>query len=118
MEESNSSSTKCFRILSWMMNVYGHKLLFTPLIRLFSMIPFVGWLLASIISAAAWIFSFLWGTMIHVFVMGIAWVFYRPLFGIALLSLFAAIFFLMNYKGGVEYDVETINNEIAANGGV
>ena len=102
----NSSSTKLFRILAWVMNVYGHKLLFTPLIRLFSMIPFVGWLLASVISAAAWIFSILWGTMIHVFVMGLAWIFYRPVFGVALFLVFGLIMLLMmDYNGGVEYDV-------------
>jgi len=118
MADMNVSTTKMFRILAWVMNVFGHKLLFTPLIRIFSMIPFVGWLLASVISVAAWIFSVLWGTMIHVFIMAIAWIFYRPLFGILLLAVFAGILFLMTYKGGVEYDVNTINNEIAANNGV
>lgn len=118
MEASNASTTKGFRILAWAMNVWGHKLLFTPLIRIFSMIPFVGWLFANVISFAAWIFSILWGTMIHVFIMAIAWIFYRPLFGLLLLTVFAGIFFLMTYKGGVEYDVDTINNEIATNNGI
>jgi hypothetical protein len=104
MEGTNTLTTKIFRFLSWFMSVFGHYLLFTPLIRLFSMIPFVGWLLANVIAVAAVIFSFLWATMLHFLVMGVAWLFYRPLFGILLLAGFGLIFFAMTYSGGMKYD--------------
>jgi len=104
MEGENALTTKIFRWLSWFMSVFGHYLLFTPLIRIFSMIPFVGWLLAKVIAVAAVIFALLWASMLHFLVMGVAWVFYRPLFGILLLGAFGVIFFLMFNSGGVKYD--------------
>ena len=68
------------------MNVVGHYLLFSPIIALFAWIPFVGWLLAGFIKIVAYVVAFLWGSMVHILVLAVAWIFYRPLYGILLLS--------------------------------
>lgn len=63
----------------------GHFLLFSPIIKLLSWIPLVGWLLAAIIKFAAIIFAVIWGSLIHLIVMCVAWIFYRPLIGVIML---------------------------------
>ena len=63
----------------------GHFLLFSPIIKLLSWIPLVGWLLAAIIKFAAIIFAVIWGSLIHLIVMCVAWIVYRPLIGVIML---------------------------------
>ena len=63
----------------------GHFLLFSPIIKLLSWIPLVGWLLVAIIKFAAIIFAVIWGSLIHLIVMCVAWIVYRPLIGVIML---------------------------------
>ena len=77
------------------MSVFGHWLLFSPIIELFKWIPLVGRMLASILSFAAAIFAFLWATTLHMLVMSFAWIVYRPLYGILLLTAAGTIIFVM-----------------------
>jgi hypothetical protein len=100
MEKANSGSTTCFRWFSWFLSVFGHFLLFTPIIRLLAWIPLVGALLSKIIAFAVGIFAVIWASMLHFAVMGVAWIFYRPLFGCLMLLFTASIVALMNYGDG------------------
>jgi len=79
--------------------VLGHFLLFSPIIALFKFIPLVGWLLGGIASLAAAIFSLLWGSVIHLLVMTAAWIRFRPLFGLLLLTGVAVIITIMFTTG-------------------
>lgn len=97
MHESNSATTKCFRYLAWFMNVLGHYLLFSPIIALFAWIPLVGKLLAGVLAVAAFIFSAVWGTLLHFLVLGVSWIVYRPLYGLLLLAVSGACLGLMFY---------------------
>lgn len=98
MDAGNESTTKCFRILAWFMNVFGHYLLFSPIIALLAWIPLVGSLLAGIASVAAAIFSVVWGSLLHFLVLGVAWIVYRPLYGLLLLSAAGVCLGIMFYQ--------------------
>ena len=78
----------------WVLNITGHYLLFAPILSLLNWIPLVGKLISTIAGFAAIIFSLVWGSMIHLMVMAVAWIFYRPLFGILLLCLSVSLLFL------------------------
>ena len=102
------------RIVGIICMILGNYLLFLPWIKLLNMIPFVGWLLSAFASIAAFIWSFFVGLNTAVFIIAVAWVFYRPLFGICMLIIFAAgIFFAFFFpwskyfgddEGGVSND--------------
>ena len=77
------------------MNVLGHLMLFTPIITLLNWIPLVGALLGGIFFAAAFIFSLIWGTMIHLIVLMVAWIAWRPCYGLCLLVCIALIVGIM-----------------------
>ena len=95
-EAGNACTTKCFRYMTLIMNIVGHFCLFMPIIKLFSWIPFVGYFLAGILAVAAFMFALVWGTMLWLMILCVAWIVYRPLVGILLLVatsvLFAAMF--------------------------
>ena len=87
MIQESYSTTVIFRFLSWALSILGHWLLFMPIINLMAWIPLVGHLLSSILSFAAIIFAFIWASMVHLIVFALAWLYYRPLFGILMISL-------------------------------
>ena len=58
-----------------------------PIIALLKWIPLVGWLLGGVVSAAAFLFALVVGSVLAILVIAIAWVFYRPLFGVLMLTL-------------------------------
>jgi len=99
LEEENKSSTTLFRFGSWFLSVFGHYLLFSPIIALLNWIPLVGSLLAGIAALAAAIFSLVWATMLHFLVLAVAWIVYRPLFGILMLAGVGAALALMFLTG-------------------
>ena len=86
LENQNDTETTVFRWLSWVGSVIGHFFLFMPIIKLISWIPLVGALLSSVVGFASFIFALIWATMIHLLILGVAWVVYRPVFGIILLA--------------------------------
>jgi len=73
--------------------------MFVPFITLLKFIPLVGSLLGFAVSIAAAIFSFVWGGTIALLILGLAWLVFRPLFGISLLSLVAiSSYFIFFYQ--------------------
>lgn len=72
------------------MNVAGHILLFMPIIHLLKWIPLVGYFLGGVMFFAVAIFSLIWGTMLHLFVIALAWIAYRPLMALLLFACIGA----------------------------
>ena len=68
------------------MSVVGHALLFYPIISVFAWIPLVGKLIAAVLTFAAIIFAFVWATTLHLFILSLSWLVYRPLYGLLLLT--------------------------------
>lgn len=76
----------------------GFYLLFTPLVKFLTFIPLFGWLLSTVAAIALMIFSIVVGGTISLFVIGIAWLFYRPLFGATLLVFVGvSVYFMLFY---------------------
>ena len=84
------------------MSFFGHLLLFTPLIRVISWIPLVGWLLVKVLNVAVFIFSLVWSLLLHFLVLGTAWIVYRPCYGACLLACFGVCFYFVLQGGGVD----------------
>lgn len=106
----NATTSTIFRWVSWIMNVLGHYLLFSPIIKLFSWIPLVGFLLAGIIKFAAAIFALVWATTLHFLVLSISWLVYRPLFGLLCLAAVGVGITMLCYSNGQTLTPEQINN--------
>lgn len=96
VEAKISTHTTIFRWVSWFMSIFGHWLLFEPIIKLLKFIPLVGGLLGSIMSFAAGIFALVWATLLHLLILALAWIAYRPLIGLLLLSGVALMIVLLH----------------------
>ena len=64
----------------------GIVLLFSPVIALLKWIPLVGWLLAHLAMFVVWVFAFVVSVALSLTTIALAWLWYRPLFGLALLA--------------------------------
>jgi hypothetical protein len=100
-DETMKSAGNCIRPLGILLSMFGWYLLFAPFIQLLSWIPLVGWLLGGIVWIVAVITGFIVGGMSAAFVMAIAWIVFRPLYGVLLLTLVslgaACLFYLPKY---------------------
>ncbi len=88
-EDSNTLTTHIFRVVGWLLMFFGTALLFSPLIYVINWIPFVGWLIATGVSLIVWIFALVFSVTFSCLTIGLAWLYYRPLYGIILLSVVA-----------------------------
>ena len=95
MLKQNKGSSEVCRIILWAGNIFGHYLLFAPILTIILYIPLFGWLFAKFLSIAFFIFSLIWGSMIHLIIMSIAWIFYRPILGIIFGSISAVLVLLV-----------------------
>ena len=86
LQKDNKNMTTLFRWVTWIMSVIGHAFLFYPIIKVFAWIPLVGKLLAAILTFAFVIFAFIWASTLHLFILSLSWLVYRPLYGLLLLT--------------------------------
>ena len=91
----NANLAKLFRVIAWLINCYGHYLLFSPIINILNWIPLIGSLLGGVFSFAGIIFSVIWVTLVHLIVVCIAWIFYRPMIGFMLIAAISCIIYLI-----------------------
>lgn len=106
MREDNRDTSTAYRLCAYFCNVLGHYLIFSPLIALFAWIPLVGKLLSSIVAFAVFIFALIWGTALHLLVMSVAWIVYRPLYGLLLLAGVIGLVYIMSTGGKVPPETE------------
>ena len=112
-DEMIKTSSRIIRPLGILLTIFGLFMLFMPFIVLLKWIPLVGWLLGGIVAVAAFVFALVVGTVISCLVIAIAWVFYRPLIGVLMLTLAGIgiyfIFFFDAYNENIttEVDVST-----------
>jgi Transmembrane protein 43 len=85
-DEAMRSAGNIIRPLSILGCMFGFYLLFSPIITLLTWIPLVGSLLSMIVGLAVAIFAFVVGGTIACLVLGLAWLWFRPLLGIGLLT--------------------------------
>lgn len=77
------------------MMMFGIALLFSPIIALVKWIPLVGSLLAFGVGIAVWIFALVLAFTLTALTIGLAWIYYRPLYGLCLLAIVAAGILIM-----------------------
>jgi len=79
-------AAKIIRPSGIILNILGLYFLFAPVIAVLNWIPLVGWLLGGVVGLAAALFALVVGLVLSSLTIAIAWVFYRPLIGLVLLS--------------------------------
>ena len=90
--KSNSMVTWILRILGVLLVIGGLKSMFSILPTLFKVLPFLGNIVGAGVGLVCTVFGGAWSLII----IAIAWLWYRPLIGIALLAIaVAGIWFLM-----------------------
>ena len=94
--KGNTIMTWALRFGGWLLMFIGFTMLFKPLVMIGKFVPFIG----SIIAAGTGLISFVLASVISLVVVAIAWIVYRPLLGIVLLVVAAAlgVFALMKMK--------------------
>lgn len=93
-----SAANKIMRPLGIFLTVLGIYLLFSPLMATLAWIPLFGSLLSSLASFAAMIIALILGGIVACLVIGLAWVFFRPLLGVPLLAIaLTGIYFVFFY---------------------
>ena len=97
-DEALDTAAKVIRPLGIFLTMFGIYCLFAPIIQTLAWIPLIGGLLSTVAAVAAFIVAFIIGGTLSTLTIAIAWVFFRPLVGIALLTLTSVgvylIFFL------------------------
>lgn len=97
------TSGALIRVGGFIATILGIFMLFMPLVSLLGWIPLVGKLLGTAVALAAFVFALILGGLLSCLTIAIAWVFFRPLFGICLLTLTGlGAYFLFLFNTGKE----------------
>ena len=105
-EKNIATASKCVRPTGIILSMSGWFLLFIPVIKLLSWIPFVGWLLGAAVAVAAGVFSIVVGLILSILVIAIAWLVYRPLIGVLLLTMVGVgIYFIFFFNQDAAFAV-------------
>jgi len=99
-EESMKTVGNIIRPVSIVLCTIGFYLLFMPVIKLLAWVPLVGSLLSAVAGLAAFVFALVVGGTVACLVLGLAWLFYRPIIGITLLFVTAIGIALIFMTGG------------------
>ncbi len=91
---SNKFLTWILRLVGFVLMVVGFMLIFNPLSVIADVVPLIG----SIIGVGTGIIAFLLSLVLSLFVIGFAWVFYRPFIGVPLLIVAVALVVLTRGK--------------------
>lgn len=85
--KGNTIMTWALRFGGWLLMFLGLTMLFKPLVMIGKVVPFIG----SMIAAGTGVISFALASVISLLLVAIAWVVYRPILGITLIVVAAAI---------------------------
>lgn len=91
-EDGNAMRTWIIRLVGFLMMLFGFMAVFKPLSVVADVVPFIG----SVVSMGTGVVAFVLAAPLSLITIAVAWIFYRPLLGIALLvvgiGIFAGIF--------------------------
>ncbi|MBR5716834.1 MAG: TMEM43 family protein [Bacteroidales bacterium] len=93
--EDNEAITWALRILGVILVISALKMVFSILVTLFKLVPFLATIMNLGVSLICAVLGIVWSLI----VIAIAWIFYRPLLGIALLVIAAALIYWLHIKG-------------------
>ncbi|CDW88063.1 transmembrane protein 43 [Stylonychia lemnae] len=89
MQSQNDTTTALIRLGGWGLQYLGICLLFSPIIYGLSWIPLVGYLMAGGFKFIVAIFAFVVSVTLTSLTISLAWLYYRPLYGLCLLGVVA-----------------------------
>ena len=84
--EQNDMTTWIMRVGGWFLMWVGIILLFSPVIYTLTWIPLVGYMMAHGFSFVVALFALIVSLTLSFLTMGIAWLYYRPLWGAVFLA--------------------------------
>jgi len=93
-KSDNATLTWVIRLVGSLLLVLAFNMIFKPLSVLADIVPLFG----TIVAIGTGIVSFLMGLILALITMSIAWIFYRPLVGIALLVAVAGLVYVLKRK--------------------
>lgn len=93
-KSDNTTFTWGIRLVGSLLLIMAFNMIFKPLSVLADIAPLFG----NIVAIGTGIVSFLLGTILALLTVSIAWIFYRPLVGIALLAFAAGLVYLLKQK--------------------
>lgn len=88
-EQSNAMMTWILRLIGFVLMLVGLSMVFRPLSVVADVVPFVG----DLVSMGTGLVAFAIAAPLSLLTIAIAWIYYRPLLGVALLVVSGAIFF-------------------------
>ncbi len=103
-QSQNTIMTWVLRFVGWLFTVLGLSMIFKPLSVVADVVPFVG----NLLEKGTGLFALILGSFLSLFVVAIAWIFYRPLFAILLIAIGAGLIFLFNRKGKGKETAEVV----------
>ena len=105
-EDMNTITTWVLRFIGWFLMFTGLNMIFKPLSVLGDVVPFIG----TLIGGATGVVAALIALILSLTTIAIAWIWYRPLLGIALLAvaLFFVYLLIKRRKKPVPADAETV----------
>lgn len=105
-EDMNAITTWVLRFVGWFLMFGGLSMIFKPLSVLGDVVPFIG----TLIGGATGVVAALMALILSLVTIAIAWIWYRPLLGIALLAaaLFCVYLLIKRRKKPVPADAETV----------
>ena len=98
--ETNTSLTWFFRIFGLFCVIFGIRFTLRLVTNLFAKIPIIGDIVNAGVKTITFIVGFVWSFII----IGIAYLFYRPLIGIAVLLIAVGLIWILKKKGEVNLD--------------
>lgn len=104
---ANAMLTWIFRLLGLILMIAGISLILKPLATLLAVVPFF----ENLIGAGIFVFALLISIVLAFITIAIAWIFYRPLVGIALLVGAIIAFFGLKKIGTSKHKEENANKE-------
>jgi len=100
--DENATLTWILRILGVIIVIAALKMIFGILVTILKLVPFLASIMNLGVSLVCGVLGFVWSLI----VIAIAWIFYRPLLGIALLVIAAGLVYWLVIKGKKQQAVE------------
>lgn len=86
-EKNLQVATNMIRLLGIIAAVAGLWFIFTPIIVILKWVPLIGLFLGGVAQLASFLFALLAGVSVSLFVISLAWLFYRPFLSLSMLAI-------------------------------
>lgn len=96
--DRNSTFTKWLRVLGYVMMILGIVFIFSPFTMLLKSIPFLGPFLGILGDFIVLLFAVIMSLILGTLTIAVAYIYYRPVYAIIVITLMAGIFIYLNMQ--------------------